>query len=653
MTKPLVTVTKPILKPSLPKTKGSLVTQSQVFTNWIAKNSLNKAHFTSSMLILYGSQSGKSKDMAERLCKLGQYMELFVSCCCIKDYSFDRLHTMKMVVVVTSTYGHGEPPENAVAMYNWLSEMKGDVLKETKFAVLKVGSSVYSEPFAFGNFVENGMKRLGATCVNVGKIDEIRYSDDEDFNQFAYGLFSSVDAPKDALLRTKSLGFFDSNVVKSKYKLVMDETNAVPQLSVNGAYLVEVMKNDKITKDPQNEIYKMEVKNSANLRFEVGDEMVVWLQNSDTEVKNLIARLGFPGSSMFRLEQDDSTVSLPNWATTPTNLSHLLTHHLDLNAVSPSMLKFFALHAKEQKEQDKLTELATTSNAKFAMQNLAILDVLELFPSIRLSPDQLPVFLGLLKDLRPRYYSIASSPNHSKGIIRITYKLVRYDNSVKRREGVCSSFLASRKEKDSIYIKIQTSTFRIPDDPAVPIIMIGAGTGVSPFIGFTEERQAQKTMEKNVGKSTFVYGCSTRDSMIESEFWEKSLMNGVLDSVITAFSKETSQKVYVQDQIEANFDKLWQMIEEGAYVYSCGDVKVGTAVKEAITNAIAKKNKWTTVQAADYVKKMVTGKRYHRSEWGLQENPHKTIKTARFRLWAKSVFAMVRWMNVIKAKKAQ
>jgi sulfite reductase alpha subunit-like flavoprotein len=647
------------LQKSVGKTKGNLVTQSQVFANWISKNSLHekKAQFTESLLVLYGSQSGKSKDLAERLSKLGQLMELFVSCQCISSYSFDRLHTMKMVVIVTSTYGHGEPPENAVPLFNWLNESHPpDHLHNTKYSVLKVGSSVYSEPFAFGTFVDNGLKKLGATQLTpAGRIDEIKYTDDEDFNQFAFNLFSSVDAPKDMLLRTKSLGFFNESVVKSKYKLVMvPEIKSAPQRVDNGSFSVEVLQNVKLTQDPQNEIYKMEVKNSANLKFEVGDELVVWHQNSDSEVKSLISRLGFPAHSMFHLEIDsESDETLPNWAITATNLSHLLTHHLDLHTVSPSLLKFFALHAQDQRDCDKLTDLAGASNARFALQNLTILDVLELHPSVQLAIDQLIVFLGLLKDLRPRYYSISSSPNHSKGIIRITYKIVRYVNHMnKRREGACSSFLASRKVKDLIYVKIQSSTFRIPDEPATPIIMIGAGTGVSPFIGFTEERRYQKELGP-IGKTTFLYGCSNKAAMIEPDFWEKGLMDGVLDSVLTAFSKESAERVYVQDQIASNFDKLWALIEAGACIYSCGDVKVGTAVKDAIINGIAKKNNWTVGQAAEYVKKMVVSKRYHRSEWGLQENPQKTIKSARFRLWAKSVLAMVRWMKIIKTKTIQ
>jgi len=177
--------------------------------------------------------------------------------------------------------------------------------------------------------------------------------------------------------------------------------------------------------------------------------------------------------------------------------------------------------------------------------------------------------------------------------------------------------------------------------------MIAAGTGISPFLGFTEEKIHQKTMG-TIGKSVIVYGCSTKASMVENDFWEKGLLDGVLDSVITAFSKETETKVYVQDQIIAHFDNLWSLIEAGACIYSCGDVKVGTAVKDAITTSIAKKNDWTTHQATEYVQKMVVSRRYNRSEWGLQEAPSKTIAKARFRLWVTSVLAMLRFMRVNK-----
>jgi len=416
---------------------------------------------------------------------------------------------------------------------------------------------------------------------------------------------------------------------------------------------LDVLKNDKITSDPQNEIYAMELKNTANLTFEVGDELCVLPQNSKTLVEKLIARCGFQKDSAFHLESLDQSFreSLPRWATSPTDLFTCLTNYLDIITVTPTILKFFALHSPSKSDQDALTDLAGPSNASFVRQNMSIMDVLEKFSTVNLKQEDLVIFLGLLKNLQPRYYSISSSPNLSKGIIRITYKLVRYHNSMNiRHQGVCSSYLASRSPKDLISVKVQRSTFHLPVDNQVPIIMIAAGTGISPFIGFTEERIFQKNMGL-IGKSVVVYGCSSKAAMVENTLWERGLMDGVLHSVITAFSKETQEKIYVQDQIAAKFDDLWPLIESGACIYSCGDVKVGQAVKEALISSISKKNSWTVNQSSDFIQKLGQEKRYHRSEWGLQENPSKTIARARFRLWVRSIMAMFRFVNLAKNKK--
>jgi sulfite reductase alpha subunit-like flavoprotein len=182
---------------------------------------------------------------------------------------------------------------------------------------------------------------------------------------------------------------------------------------------------------------------------------------------------------------------------------------------------------------------------------------------------------------------------------------------------VASSFLASRNIDDKVPIKILKSTFRLPDDPKVPIIMIGAGTGVSPFLGFIEERRHLKSMG-DIGPAVLIYGCCSRAAMIGKDQWEKEILDGILDEVIFAFSQETEKRVY--DQIVNNFDKLWSMIESGAVVYSCGDVKVGIGVKDAIVRCVAAKTGWTYQRALKYVQDMQQAKRYQRSEWGLQES---------------------------------
>lgn len=110
---------------------------------------------------------------------------------------------------------------------------------------------------------------------------------------------------------------------------------------------------------------------------------------------------------------------------------------------------------------------------------------------------------------------------------------------------MASSFLATRKPKDKVPIKVQPSTFRLPDDPTVPVIMIGAGTGVSPFMGFIEERRHLKA-SKNIGKSVLIYGCASRAAMVGKDLWDKELLDGVLDDVILAFSQEGEKRVYVQ-----------------------------------------------------------------------------------------------------------
>jgi len=218
-----------------------------------------------------------------------------------------------------------------------------------------------------------------------------------------------------------------------------------------------------------------------------------------------------------------------------------------------------------------------------------------------------------------------------------------------RKQGVASSFLSTRKVKDIVSLKIQQSTFRLPDNPETPIIMIGAGTGISPFIGFTEERSSQKS-NGPIGESFLFYGCCSRNAMVGVDLWEKEIQNGVLNNVITAFSQETTTKVYVQDQIASNFNMLWPFIEKGATIYSCGDVKVGIAVKDTLIECIAKNKNCSISEATRYIQEMQQNHKYQRSEWGLQDTPSKTIARARFRIWVKSVVVILRFSRIAKGK---
>jgi sulfite reductase alpha subunit-like flavoprotein len=240
------------------------------------------------------------------------------------------------------------------------------------------------------------------------------------------------------LTRNVSLGVFkfNSDLVKPKFKLTFEASDSTTHsigLEYTGATFAEVIQNTKITSDPNNQVFVMELKNSANLHFEPGDEISVWPTNSRELVDQLISRLGFKPQAMFRLEHDGSfREPLPPWSSTPTHLRHALKNFYDINHVSPSLLKLFALHAKNANSQQELLDFAEASNVKFMRSNLNIADVLELYPDVQLPNDSetLAIFLGLLKPLTPRYYSISSSPSTSKGIIRITYRLVTYLNSL-------------------------------------------------------------------------------------------------------------------------------------------------------------------------------------------------------------------------------
>jgi len=239
-----------------------------------------------------------------------------------------------------------------------------------------------------------------------------------------------------------------------------------------------------------------------------------------------------------------------------------------------------------------------------------VIDFLLNFPSIKFTPAD---FVALLSRLQPRLYSIASSLKAHPGEVHLTVAVVRYERHGRRRQGVCSTFLAERAEinRTPLSVFVQTSHgFRLPSDGDRPVIMIGPGTGIAPFRAFLEERRA---IGAN-GRNWLFFGdqCQAHDFLYCEEL-EAMLAGGTLTRLDTAFSRDQSEKIYVQHRMLENAGGFWTWLEDGAHVYVCGDAKrmakdVDAALHEVIRMAGGK----SPEQAAEYVQKLKIEKRYQR-----------------------------------------
>jgi sulfite reductase (NADPH) flavoprotein alpha-component len=238
---------------------------------------------------------------------------------------------------------------------------------------------------------------------------------------------------------------------------------------------------------------------------------------------------------------------------------------------------------------------------------MEVIDFLHEHRSVRFTPSE---FVGLLSKLQPRLYSIASSLKAFPDAVHFIIDVVRYESHGRKRNGVCSSFIADRAENVPVPVYPSSSKFRLPDDPDTPIIMVGPGTGVAPFRAFLQERRAIGAR----GKSWLFFG-SQRESCdyFYRDDFDELKSQGFLTRLDCAFSRDQQHKIYVQTRMQENAAELWKWLEEGAHFFVCGDAKrMAKDVDAALTKIIESEGGKTPEQASEYVEQLKKDKRYKR-----------------------------------------
>jgi sulfite reductase (NADPH) flavoprotein alpha-component len=292
-----------------------------------------------------------------------------------------------------------------------------------------------------------------------------------------------------------------------------------------------------------------------------------------------------------------------------TTLREVLSHHVTLREPSRQMLA--AILEKDPSTAFRLSEFVDPE-AKSVMDDWVdgreVVDILEMFPGAKFTADELA---KVLRKLQPRLYSIASSPKVHPEAVHLTVAVVRYELHGRKRQGVASTYLADRVDDRPFPVFIHSAKhFRPPEDNALPLIMIGPGTGIAPFRAFLQEREATGA----TGKTWLFFGDRNRatDFLYEDEItgWQNK---GVLHRLDTAFSRDQADKVYVQNRMMENADELWKWLEEGASFYVCGDAsRMAKDVDQALHRIVEKAGGKSEEEAAVYVDEMKKSKRYRK-----------------------------------------
>jgi sulfite reductase (NADPH) flavoprotein alpha-component len=529
------------------------------------------------LTILFGSQTGTAESLAKLAAKEAGKHGFAAVVMDMANFSIAKLAQEKNVLIITSTYGDGDPPDNAKALHTALHAPDAPRLAGLRYSVCGLGDTNYIQFCQCGKNFDAQLEKLGATRASP------RVDCDLDYEaKFATWLKAAL-----AALGTGSpvAGVVDpgSEISDLKSEISPSAAGSSRKNPFPAPLLCSrVLNAAGSAKEVRHVEFSLE---GSGLVYETGDALGVFPQNNPELVAELLTALGCDG---------EEAVPVPNGST--TSLRHALTAHYDLGKPSPELVSRFA---------------APTSGggAATATVVLHIIDVVLARPETRLAPVD---FVRLLRPLQPRLYSISSSLRAHPGQVHLTVGAVRYEAHGRARHGVCSTFLADRCTPGTavpVYVH-SNKAFKLPADPAAPIIMVGPGTGIAPFRAFLQERRATGAKGKNwlfFGDqregTDFLY----RDELLA---WQR---DGHLARFDLAWSRDQAEKIYVQQRMIEQATELYSWLESGAYFYVCGDAsRMAKDVDAALHKIIERAGGKSPAQAADYVQSLQAARRYAR-----------------------------------------
>ena len=536
-----------------------------------------------SITVLSGSQTGNAKLVADKVAAELTEAGIAVKRVALKDYKAKTIADEKYLLLVTSTQGEGEPPEEGVVLHKLLNGKKAPKLTELQFAVLGLGDSSYPNFCQAGKDFDQRFAELGATRLFERVDADLDYS------------ATAEQWSRDIVAIVKEKAAQASPVVQSIATATTAPVAKESQYNKANPFPATLITNQKITgRQSDKDVRHLEFDLAgSDLHYQAGDALGVWFDNDPTLVDEILS-----------LAQIDPTTEVTIEGKTQT-ISTALLSHLELTQNTPAFVKGYAALA----HNEQLNDLVADNQAlQELVQRTPIVDVLHKFPA-KLTAEQL---VSLLRPLTPRLYSISSSPAEVGEEVHLTVGVVRFEHEGRARSGAASSFLADRVEEDGavrVFVE-HNDNFRLPNDTTKPIIMVGSGTGVAPFRAFMQQRVADEAS----GKNWLIFGNPhfASDFLYQTE-WQQFAKEGFLHKYDFAWSRDQEKKIYVQDKIRENSTALWQWLQEGAYFYVCGDAsKMAKDVEQALLDVIAKEGNLSPDEAEDYLNELREEKRYQR-----------------------------------------
>ncbi|KAF2973584.1 hypothetical protein EK904_003990 [Melospiza melodia maxima] len=571
-------------RPRKKELKFSILAKAVLFASSLMRGAVaTRAKVT----VIYATETGKSETLANHLCSLFS-CAFSTKILCMDEYNICDLENETLLLVVTSTFGNGDSPGNGKALKDSLLRLKL-LRNKIRYAVFGLGSSMYPEFCAFAHAIDQKLAQLGASQLTpVGEGDELN-GQEEAFRSWAVSAFKDV--------------------IPMKLKFRQN---------------LQSLKSSRVTI-----LVKLHCETNQEVHYLPGEHIGIFPGNQAELVHGIIARVkdAPPAGQTIRLE---TCIDGGYWAShkkiPACTLPEALTYLLDITTPpSQQLLKKLSQLVTAEGDKQRLEVLCqcTEEYNKWKFYNSPnILEVLEEFPSAEVTTAFLLTQLPLLK---PRYYSVSSSCDMTPKEIHLTVAVVSYrtrDGEGPLHHGVCSTWLNTIELNETIPCFIRSANeFHLPEEPAKPCILIGAGTGIAPFRSFWLQRLYDlEHRGLRGGDMTLLFGCRQPDlDHIYREETEEMKRRGVLRDVYTAYSRLPGQeKVYVQDILQGQLEaRVCEMLHgQQGHVYVCGDVRMARDVAAALRALLARALHLSPQQANEYLQQLKSQKRYHEDIFG-------------------------------------
>lgn len=532
--------------------------------------------------VISASQTGNARKVAAELQQRLAAAGVNAVHAAAADYKPKNIAGEQLVLLVTSTQGEGEPPEEALSLYKLLSGKKAPNLSGLKFAVLGLGDSSYPMFCGAGKSFDELLAKLGGERLLERQDCDLEYQAEAAawLDKIVPLVGSLAAAPAAAATGT---GNASGSPAPAAPASAYNKANPFP---------ATLLARQKITgRDSEKDVRHIEIDLSGSgLQYRAGDALGVWFENDPAVVDEILAAVSLKGDEPVNAGGQGKTVR------------EALLHDWEIGLNTPQFVQGYA----EISSNPALKEAAADASAYAAANPIA--GIVSQYPAA-LTAGQLA---GLLRPLAPRLYSISSAPEEVGEEVHLTVGVLRYEHNGIPRTGAASGFLGGRLEEEGtvrVFVE-ENPRFRLPENPDTLVIMIGAGTGVAPFRAFMQQRAANG----DSGKNWLIFGNQyfTQDFLYQTE-WQGWAKDGLLNKYDFAWSRDQEEKIYVQHKIREEAAELWQWLQQGAHIYVCGDAsRMAKDVEQALLDTIAEQGGLSADDADEYLDNLRQEGRYQR-----------------------------------------